>query len=58
VAAIEPSALVVAILGFVVLFGGLAVALYVALAGGFEYDEEEADEPDDAGDEDAPSEPT
>ena len=60
-AAIEPSALVVAILGFVVLFGGLAVALYVALAGGFEYeaeeDTDEPDEPDEPGEEDAPSDP-
>jgi len=43
-AAIETSALIMAILGFVVLFGGLGVALYVALAGGFGYEEEEAEE--------------
>ena len=43
-AAIETSALIMAVLGFVVLFGGLAVALYVAMAGGFEYEEDEEDE--------------
>ncbi|MFT4891219.1 MAG: hypothetical protein ACI9YT_002144 [Halobacteriales archaeon] len=44
-AAIETSALIVAILAFLVLFGGLAVALYVAMAGGFEYEEDEEEEP-------------
>lgn len=46
-AALTPGALVMAVFGFVVLFGGLALALYMALAGGFGYDgdDEENEEP-------------
>ena len=43
-AALSTGALVMAVFGFVVLFGGLAVALYVAMAGGFEYEEDEEEE--------------
>ncbi|HKL30426.1 MAG TPA: MetS family NSS transporter small subunit [Natrialbaceae archaeon] len=43
-AALSTGALIMALFGFVVLFGGLAVALYVAMAGGFEYEDDEEDE--------------
>ncbi|MFQ3294990.1 MAG: hypothetical protein ACI8VE_002071 [Natrialbaceae archaeon] len=44
--ALSLGALIMAVFGFVVLFGGLAVTLHIALSGGFGYesDEEEQDE--------------
>lgn len=46
-AALSTSALIMAVFGFVVLFGGLAVTLHRAMSGGFGYeeDEEEPGEP-------------
>lgn len=44
--ALSLQAMIMAAFGFVVLFGGLAVTLHIALSGGFGYDadEEEQDE--------------
>lgn len=45
-AALSLGALIMAVFGFVVLFGGLAVTLHIALSGGFGYkSDEQAEDP-------------
>ena len=46
--AISLGALIMAIFGFVVLFGGLAVTLYVALSDGFGYEADDEDQDEDS----------